>query len=127
EGGVRGDAAGFGNNHTAFHIIAVDTAQEQTSVVASHAGIQGLVEHFHAGYHRAHALLAQTNDFNRVVNFNLTAFDTAGHHGAAAFNREDVLNGHHEGLVQLADRILEVFIHSVQQLNDRLVFRSVRV
>src|SRR5690606_38635042 len=115
------DAAGFGNNHTTLNLVAIVTAQEQANIVASHTGIEQLVEHFNTGDNRRHALVAQANDFNRFVDFNLTAFDTAGHHGAAAFNREDVFHGHHEGFIELAHRILEVIIHGVHQFADGFV------
>ncbi len=125
--GVGGDGTGLGQNHTAFNLGAIDTAQQDTSVIASQTLVQQFVEHFDAGGNGAQGLVHQANDFNGVVELDHTALDTAGNHGTAAFDAEDVFNGHHEGLVGLADGILEVIVHGVHQLHDRLVNRIVGV
>jgi hypothetical protein len=67
---------------------------------------QKLVEHFDAGDDGLNRR-AETDDFDFFVHLDLTAFDTAGDDGAAAFDREDVFDRHKERLVEFADRVRE--------------------
>ena len=47
------------------------------------------------------------------------ALDATGDHGAAAGDREDVLDGHQERLVGLADRVRDRLVDGVHQLERR--------
>jgi len=127
KGRVGRNAARFCHNHTAFHLVAINTAQEQTNVISSHTIIQGLVEHFYASNNRFQNVIAQTDDIHRVVDFDLTAFDTASHHSTATLDGEHIFNRHHKGLIQLANRLWEVVINRIKQLDNRFVFRGVDI
>ena len=63
---------------------------------------------------------AEADDLDRVAHLDLAALDPAGADGAAALDREDVLDGHQERLVDLADRLGDVLVHRLDQVEDRL-------
>src|SRR2546430_117497 len=113
------DRAGLGQNLAALDLLALDAAQQAADVVAGLAGIQQLVEHFHAGHHRL-ARVVNADHLDFLVHLDLAALDPAGHHGATTFDREDVLDRHHEGLVEGALRDGDVAVDRVHQLRDRV-------
>ena len=125
--GVRGDGFWLCQNHTAFDLFAIDTAQQDTGVVASHTLVELLVEHFNTSCNGRQRFVHQTNDFNGIVQFQSTAFDTTGHNSAAALNREDIFNRHEEVFLEITDWFLEEGVNSIHQVSDRFVFRSVGV
>ncbi|OPY60321.1 MAG: hypothetical protein A4E62_03199 [Syntrophorhabdus sp. PtaU1.Bin002] len=108
------------DHHAAFQFVLVDTAQQQTDVVAGNALVQNLLEHFHARHHGLF-LQAQTDDLNLVVDLHASAFHAAGTHGAATLNRKHIFNRHQERLVHIALRRREIRIHRVHQVHDALV------
>ena len=116
--GVRSDTLGSCHYHAALHIGAFHTAQKQTGIVTRHTFIQGLVEHFHTSDHGGHGFFAQADDFHIVTYVHLTAINTAGHHGAAPLDGEDIFHWHHEGFVYFTNRVGEVAVNSIQQLLD---------
>ena len=66
--------------HTALDVLLVDTAEEQTYVVAGLTLIEELAEHLDACNGRLH-VGAQTHDLNFIAYLNNTGFDTAGSNG----------------------------------------------
>ena len=62
----------------------------------------------------------QADDLDFVADLAVAALDTAGGHGAAALDREDVLDGHEERLVLFADGVRNVGVEGVHQLVDAL-------
>src|SRR5260221_13935597 len=89
--GVRGVGAGLDDDLAAVHLLALDPAQQQARVVAGLALVEDLVEHPDAGHRRLGCLLLDPNDLDLVSGVDDAALDPAGHHGAAAGDREDVL------------------------------------
>ena len=71
--------------------------------------------------------IADTNDLNLFAGGDNTALDASGGHRATSGNREDVLNRHQQGLVQVADWLRNVFVHGRHQFNNRLVHVSTGV
>jgi translation elongation factor TU len=74
---VRGDGAGLGQNLAAFDFFLLDTAQEQSGVVTGLTLVKLLVKHFDTGNDYL-AGVAQTDQFDFIVDFDDAAFDTAG-------------------------------------------------
>ena len=118
EFGVRGDGTRFGNDHTAFHFFLVDTAHQQTHVVAGFPFVEELAEHFDAGTYRFLGFFAETHDFDFVADVDHTGFDTTGQHGTAAGDREDVFNRHQERFFVFARRNRNIAVHSIHQFHD---------
>src|ERR1700682_830288 len=117
--GVRLDGAGLGQHLAALDVLALDAAQQAADVVAGLAGIQQLVEHLDSGDHRL-AGVVDADHLDFLVHLDLAALDTAGDDRATTFDREDVLDRHHERLVQGALRNRDVTVDRVHQLRDRV-------
>src|SRR3977135_1734660 len=97
--GVRLDRAGLGQHLAALDLLALDAAQQAADVVARLAGIQQLVEHLDAG-HDGLARVVDAAPLEFLVVLALAALDPSGDDRATTFNREDVLDRHHERLVE---------------------------
>src|SRR5437773_2054117 len=95
---VRGDAARLGEHLAALQLFALDTAEQYADVVARDALVERLLEHLHAGDDRLAGVLAEADDLDLVADLDHAALDAAGAHGAAALDREDVLDRHEERL-----------------------------
>src|SRR5712692_6827192 len=117
--GVRLDGAGLGQHLAALDLLALDAAQQAADVVAGLAGIQQLVEHLDAGHHRL-AGVVDADHLDFLVHLDLATLDPAGDDGATTFDREDVLDRHHERLVQGALRYRDVAVDGIHQLRDRV-------
>ena len=89
----------------------------KSGVVARHAFVQLLLEHFDAGHHRL-ARVAEADDFHFLAHLHLAALDSSRHHRAASLNRENIFDRHQERLVQFARRLRNVFVHRRHQLVD---------
>src|ERR1700730_15361009 len=97
--GVRRGGAGLHDDLTALDVLALDAAQQQTDVVAGHALVEQLAEHLHTGNGGLGAGGLDADDLDFLVDVDHAALDTTGDHGAAAVDREDVLDGHQERLL----------------------------
>ena len=116
---VRGDGLRGGENLAALDLFLLGAAEQAADVVAGLALAKELAEHFDAGDDRA-GRRTDADDFDGVVDLDHAALDTAGDHGAAAFNGEDVFDRHHEGLVGEALGLGDVGVESVHELVDAL-------
>ena len=58
------------------------------------------------------------DDLDLVADLDDAALDTTGRDGAAAGDGEDVLDGHQERLLDVADRVREVGVDRVHELPD---------
>src|SRR5205823_2385108 len=87
---------------------------------------EGLLEHLDAGDDRVLAR-AEADDLDRLTHLDDAALDPAGAHGAASLDREDVLDGHQERLVDRPDRLGDIVIHRLDELEDRLTLGTTRV
>ena len=119
--GVRGDRAGFGDYHTTLYLLLVDTAEEQTYVVAGLALVEQLAEHLDTRTGRSQGLLLETYDLDGIADVDDTGFDTARYDGTAAGDREHVLDRHQERLLVLTLRNGNVLVYGVHQLHDLLL------
>src|SRR5438128_2305295 len=95
----RPDRTGLGQHLAALDLLPLDAAQQAADVVARLAGIEQLVEHLDARDHRL-AGVVDADHLDLLVDLDLAALDPAGHDRATTFDREDVLDRHHEGLVE---------------------------
>ena len=87
--GVWRDRSAFGQDHAALDIFFRNAAQQQAGVVARHAFVQLLLEHFDARHHRL-AGLAEADDLDFLAHLHLAALDAARHHRAPPRDREDL-------------------------------------
>ena len=67
----------------------------------------------------------QTNDFNFVVQFDNTLFDTTSSDGTTTLDGEDIFDWHQEWFVKIVFRNIKVFIHSVDEIHDAVFHFSV--
>src|SRR5580700_74033 len=118
--GVRGVGARLDDDLAALNVLALDTAQEQAHVVARLALVEELAEHLHAGDGGGGGLLLDADDVDDLAGVDLAALDPAGHHGAAAGNREHVLDRHEERLFDLAQRLGDRVVARVHELENLL-------
>ena len=116
--GVRGVGARLDDDLAALHVLALDAAQQQAHVVARLAVVEDLAEHLHAGDGGALRLLLDADDRHGLAGVDRAALDPAGHHRAAAGDREHVLDRHQERLVDLADRLRDGLVAGVKEPHD---------
>ena len=117
---VRRDRAGLCQHLSALHAFALDATQETADIIARLTLIEQLAEHLDA---RNGGLLRRANadDLDFLADLDHAAVDTAGDDGAAAGNREHVLDRHHERLIDRAVGLRNVFIHCLHQFEDGLL------
>src|SRR6201991_1160126 len=121
EFGVRGDRTRFAENLAALDLLALGAAQKRADVVARLALVEELAEHLDAGDGGFARLRVDADDFYLVASVDDALLDPTRRDGAAAGDREDVLDRHQEGLVQLADRLRDVGVEGRGQLEDRFL------
>lgn len=119
--GVGLDSAGGADDHATADILAADTTDEKTGVVTSLGTLAGLLEGLNVGDLGLHDLLALTDKLNVLIAEQGTALDTARDDSSTPSNREDILNGHEEGLVKITDRGGDPGVDGLEQLINSLV------
>ncbi len=107
----------LGQNLAALDVFALDTAEQETGVVASLTLVEDLLEHFNTGNDDLLGV-ADTDDFNFFVNLDDTLLNTAGSNSATTLDREDVFDRHQEWLVEFALWLWDVVVHSFDQFHD---------
>src|SRR3989440_3213586 len=117
--GMRLDRAGLGQHLAALDLLALDPAEQATDVVAGLPGIEQLVEHLNTGHDRL-AGVVDAYHLGLFVDLDLATLDPARHDRATTFDREHVLDRHHEGLVEGPLRNGDVAVDRIHQLHDRL-------
>src|SRR6266540_15238 len=115
--GVRSHRTWLGDNLAALDVVALNTTEQDTSVIAGLTLVELLLEGFDTGYDRL-AAVADTDNFDFVVNLNDTLFDTTGSNSTTALDREDILDRHQEWLVEVALGLRNVVVHSLNELHD---------
>ena len=73
---VRRDRARLGDDLSALDLLSLDASQQQSDVVACHSCVQKLLEHLDAR-HDCVLRRLDTDDLDRLVDFDLSALDTA--------------------------------------------------
>src|SRR5919107_1092623 len=120
EVGVRLDRARLAKHLAALDVLTADAAQQRTDIVASLALVEQLAEHLDAGDDRLLGV-ADADDFDFLANLDDALLDTAGDDGAAARDREHVLDRHQERLVERTLRGRDPLVDGIHELEDRLL------
>src|SRR3954451_3842490 len=115
---VRRDRARLREHLPALDLLALDTAQERPGVVARLGEVERLLEHLETGDDGLLGLLVDADDLDLVADLDLALLDAAGDDRAAAGDREHVLDRHQERLVGVADRLRDVRVDGLHQLDD---------
>ena len=116
---VGRDGLGGGQDLAALDSVLLNAAQEDADVVTGHTLVEQLAEHLDAG-HDGRGGVLKADDLDGLVQLDDAALDTTRGNGAAASDREHVLDGHQEGLVDLADGLRDLGVDRVHQVADRL-------
>ena len=96
----------------------VDAAQQHPDVVAGLHLVQELPEHLQVGRGGLAGVSVTPTISTSSIFFSTPRSTAPGDHGAAAGDGEHVLDGHQEGPVGVADRLGDVGVAGVQQLDD---------
>src|SRR3954447_18448158 len=123
--GVRVDRAGLAEHLAALDVLALGASQQAADVVAGLALIEDLAKHLDARDDRLRGLLVDAHDLDGVAGVHDALLDAAGRHGAAAGDREDVLDQHQEGAVERALGLRDVGVEVAGELEDLLLLRGV--
>src|SRR3954452_9456649 len=115
---VRRDRARLAENLPALDVLTLGAAEQTADVVARLALIEDLAEHLDAGDDRLRRLRVDADDLDLVARVDDALLDAAGRDGAAAGDREDVLDRHEERLVERALRLRDVGVEVPAQLDD---------
>ena len=127
ESGVGFHASRFGDYHTAFDFVFVDTAQEQTYVISGFTSVKDFAEHFNSGNNRFFAFGAKSDNLNFFSGVDNSGFDTSGSNGSASCDRKYVFNRHQERFVDIAGRQRNPFVNGSHKLHDFVFPFSVSV
>ena len=106
---VGGDGAGLGEHLAPLDVFLVDPPQEHPDVVPGAHLIQELAEHLEVG-RRGLAGVGDPDDLDLGHLREGPSLDPARDDRAAPGDREDVLDRHQEGLVDVADRLGDVAV-----------------
>src|SRR6202171_2245411 len=117
--GVRLDRTRLGEDLAALDLFALDTAKQAADVVTGLARVQELVEHLDSGHDRL-AGVVDADHLDFFVDLDLAALDAAGDARATTFDRDAVLDRHHDRLIEGALRHRDVTVDGVHQLQDRV-------
>ncbi len=102
----------------ALYLIFFNSPKEYTDVVSGLSFVKKFPEHFDAS-HDTRLRRLDADDFDRVVYLHASALNTTRDYGAAAFDRENVLDRHQERFIEFPDRCGHVLIYRIHELLDR--------
>src|SRR3954453_3454524 len=114
--GVRRDRAGLAENLPALDVLALGASQEAADVVAGATLVEDLAEHLDAGDDGRVGLRMDADDLDGLARLDDPLLDAARGDGAAAGDREDVLDRHQERLVEFALRLRDVGVERLGEL-----------
>src|SRR5690349_272615 len=115
---VRGGGTRLGDDHAALDLLALHTAEQQRRVVARATLVEVLLEHLDGGRDGLERLRPNADDLHLLVHLDDAALDASGDHGAAAGDREDVLDGHEERLLDVAHGLRDRLVDRVHELHE---------
>ena len=110
----------LGDNHTTTNLVLINTAEQQTDIVASFTFVKNLTEHLNTGNSALQLLSTHTNNINGVASVDNTSLNTASRDSTTTRDREHVLNRHQEIFIFLADRFRYPIIDSVHEFLNGL-------
>src|SRR4051812_7617691 len=94
------DRAGLAEHLPALDLLTLGASQQCADVVAGATLVEDLAEHLDSGDHGLGGV-GDPDDLHLVAGVDDALLDAAGRDGAAAGDREDVLDRHQEGLVEV--------------------------
>src|SRR5262245_36096704 len=109
------------DDHAALDVLALGATEQQADVFTGLTLVEDLAEHLDAGDRRGLLIVTDAHDVDRLADLDDAALDPAGHHGAAAGDREDILDGHQERLVDVTLGERDEVVDRVHQLLDALL------
>lgn len=112
--------AGSHDHHAALHVLALDAAEQQAAVITRLRRVTRLFEHFNVGDFGLEGDLVLADELDFRVFLEGATLDAARGDGAAAGDGEDVLDGHEEGLVDVALGGGDPFVDGGEELVDLL-------
>ena len=118
--GVRGDRARLAEDLPALDLLALRAAQEAADVVAGLAAVEDLAEHLDAGDDGLRGLRLDADDLDLLTGGDDALLDAAGRDGAAAGDREDVLDRHQERTVERTLGLRDVGVELLGEVEDLL-------
>src|SRR5439155_14625902 len=96
-------------------LVPLGAAQQASDVVAGAALVEDLLEHLDTGYDGRRRVL-DADDLDGLACLDDSLLDTSGRDGAAAGDREHVLDRHQERLVEVAYRLGDVGVECLREL-----------
>src|SRR5947209_6910582 len=114
---VRGDRAGLAQHLAALDLLSLGTSQQAAGVVACAALVEVLLEHLHAG-DDGRGGRPDADDLDGLAGLDDPALDPSGRDRSAPGDRENVLDGHQERLVQVTGGLGNVGIQRLRELED---------
>src|SRR4051794_33703150 len=117
---MRGDRAGLAEHLPALDLLALGASEQRADVVAGAALVEDLAKHLDAGDHGLGGV-RDADDLDLVAGVDDALLDAAGRDGAAAGDREDVLDRHQERLVKVTLGLRDVLVERGGQVDDRLL------
>ena len=108
----------FRDNLTAFNLFTIYAAQKDANVVACNRAVEKLTEHFDTRCNSFAGFVTKSNDFDRLVEFQHTAFNTTRSNCAASSDCENVFNRHKERFIGVAFRCRDIFVDSVEEFHN---------
>ena len=115
---VRGDRARLADDLAALDVLALDAPEQEADVVARLALVEQLAEHLDTGDGRLRRAGADADDLDLLGDLDDAALDAAGDDRPATGDREDVLDGHEERLVDLTLGLGDGRVDRVHQLEE---------
>jgi hypothetical protein len=115
---VGSDGAGLDNDHTTSDILTLDTTEQKTGVVTSAGLVARLLEGLNVGNLGLDGDLVLADKLDFGILLQETTLDTAGNDGTTTGDREDILNGHEERLLEISLGSGDPLIDSGHQVVD---------
>lgn len=109
------------NNHTTADVLAPDTSKQKTGVVTSARLLAGLLEGFDIGDPSLDWPEGTTHNFDVSVLLQDTTLDTTRSDSTTSRDRENFLDGHQEGLVEVSLGGRNPGVHCVEKLVNLLL------
>src|SRR5919199_3009871 len=119
--GVRRDRARLAEHLATLDVLALRAAEQAADVVARLALVEDLAEHLDAGHDGLVGLRLDADDLDLLAGLHDALLDAPGGDGAAAGDREDVLDRHQERLVERALGLRGVVVELLRELDDLLL------
>ncbi|CAH0326788.1 hypothetical protein SRABI128_05567 [Microbacterium sp. Bi128] len=119
EVGVRGDGTRLDDNLATLDIVALQTAEQEATVLAGPCFVELLVEHLDTG-NRGLLDRADADDLDLGVDGEGSTLGAARNNGATAGDREDIFDRHQEGLVTVTYGVRNGLVDSSHEVLNGL-------